>query len=90
MSNTSIILGVDDILLNVRVMDDGMPLLVDKTITITLRKRAGGTTNDIILSEATLIIRAAKGENTIVIAYNYVNANWWESEASVHQLNLWF
>ena len=67
MSNTSIIMGVDDFLLNVRVLDDGMPLLVDKTITITLTRTAGGSTNDIILSEATLIIRAAKGENTIAL-----------------------
>ena len=65
MSNTNIILGVDNFLLNVRVLDDGLPLLVDKTITITLARTAGGTTTDIILSEATLIIRAAKGENTI-------------------------
>ena len=65
MSNTSFFLGVEDFLLNVRVLDDDMPLLVDKTITITLTKTAGGSTNDIILSEATLIIRAAKGESTI-------------------------
>jgi hypothetical protein len=62
VSNTSIFLGVEDFLLNVRVLDDVMPLLVDKTITITLTKTAGGSTNDIIRSEATLIIRAAKVE----------------------------
>ena len=65
MSNTSIIVDADDFLLTVRVLDDGMPLLVDKTITITLTRTAGGSTNDIVLSEATLIIRAAKGESTI-------------------------
>ena len=65
MSNTSIIVDADDFLLTVRVLDDGMSLLVDKTITITLTRTAGGSTNDIVLSEATLIIRAAKGESTI-------------------------
>ena len=58
VDRTSFILGTEDEPLQVTVLDDGKTVLDDRTITITLVRVAGGSTHDIIISEATLIIPA--------------------------------
>ena len=59
MDRTSFILGTEDEPLQVTVLHDGQPVLDDRTITITLVRVAGGSTHDIIISKATLIIPAS-------------------------------
>ena len=59
MDRTSFTLGTEDEQLEVTVFDDAQPVLDDKNITITLIRVAGGSTHDIIISEATLIIPAS-------------------------------
>ena len=59
VDRTSFTLGTEDEQLEVTVLDDGQPVLDDRTITITLVRVAGGSTHDIIISEATLIIPAS-------------------------------
>ena len=62
-NDTRVVLGGGDAQVILKVLDDGQVLLTDKIISVFLTKTAGGTTNDILVSEATLIIRAAKGED---------------------------
>ena len=59
VDRTCFTLGTKDEGLLVTVLDDGQPVLDDKNITITLVKVAGGSTHDIIISEASLIIPAS-------------------------------
>ena len=65
VNDTRVVLGGGDAQVILKVLDDGQVLLTDKIISVFLTKTAGGTTNDILVSEATLIIRAAKGEDNI-------------------------
>ena len=59
VDRTCFTLGTEDEGLLVTVLDDGQPVLDDRNITITLVRVAGGSTHDIIISEATLIIPAS-------------------------------
>ena len=61
VNGTEFILAADDIVVPVKVLDDGEPVLKDKIITLTLEIKAGGGSTDIFVSEATLIIRAPIG-----------------------------
>ena len=64
-NDTRVVLGGGDAQVILKVLDDGQVLLTDKIISVFLTKTVGGSTNDILVSEATLIIRAAKGEDNI-------------------------
>ena len=61
VNGTEFTLAAVDIMVPVKVLDDGEPVLKDKIITLTLLKKAGGESTDIFVSEATLIIRAPIG-----------------------------
>ena len=61
VNDTRFILQAMDVVVHVKVLDDGEPVLKDKSITLTLRRTAGGQSTDILVSEATLIIRAPIG-----------------------------
>ena len=65
VNDTRVVLGGGDAQVILKVLDDGQVLLTDKIISVFLTKTAGGSTNDIVVSEATLIIHAAKGEDNI-------------------------
>ena len=58
VDSSSFTLGNEDEQLLVAVLDDGQPSFENKNITITLVRMAGGSTYDIIVSKATLIIPA--------------------------------
>ena len=61
VNDTRFILQAMDVVVHVKVLDDGEPVLKDKIISLTLRRTAGGESTDILVSEATLIIRAPIG-----------------------------
>ena len=48
-------------LIQVTVLDDGLPVTEKKSITITLVRVVGGASDDILITEATLVIPVEQG-----------------------------